>query len=74
MGRVYTIKIKRISKQVLADFPDAFSDDYEKNKELLKGILEVRSKKMLNQIAGYITKLKSSKSEIETADEAAEKE
>jgi small subunit ribosomal protein S17e len=74
MGRVYTIKIKRISKQVLEAFPDAFTEDYEKNKELLKGIIEVKSKKMLNQIAGYITRMKSSKGEVETPESSAEEQ
>ena len=61
MGRVYTTKIKRISKEVIERSPDAFSNDYEKNKSVLKGMLDVRSKKMLNQIAGYITRMKNSR-------------
>jgi small subunit ribosomal protein S17e len=72
MGRVYTSKIKRISKKILEDFPDVFSNDYEKNKELLKGMMEIKSKKMLNQIAGYITRIKSSKQEAEKAEEVIE--
>jgi len=61
MGRVYTTKIKRISKEAFEKSPDAFSGDYEKNKAILKGIIDVRSKKMLNQIAGYITRMKNSR-------------
>ncbi|MGQ9513537.1 MAG: 30S ribosomal protein S17e [Thermoproteota archaeon] len=72
MGRVYTTKIKRVSKQILEQFPDTFSNDYEKNKELLKGMVDVRSKKMLNQIAGYITRIKSFKHEAEQAEEVLE--
>jgi len=63
MGRVYTTKIKRISKEVMDNYADAFSTDYEKNKEVLKGIIDTGSKKMLNQVAGYITRIKSSKHE-----------
>jgi len=63
MGRVYTTKIKRISKEAIEKSPDAFSSDYEKNKSVLKGMLDVRSKKTLNQIAGYITRMKNSKHE-----------
>ena len=63
MGRVYTTKIKRISKEVMDNYADAFSTDYEKNKEILKGIIDTGSKKMLNQVAGYITRIKSSKHE-----------
>jgi len=70
MGRVYTSKIKRISKEVLDNFPDAFSTDYEKNKEALKGVLDTSSKKMTNQVAGYITRMKASKEAPEvTAEE-----
>jgi small subunit ribosomal protein S17e len=63
MGRVYTTKIKRISKEILAVSPDAFSADFAKNKEVLRGILDVRSKKILNQVAGYITRMKGSRQE-----------
>jgi len=63
MGRVYTTKIKRISKEVIEKSPDIFSSDYEMNKKVLRDILDVRSKKMLNQIAGYITRMKNSKHE-----------
>jgi small subunit ribosomal protein S17e len=69
MGRVYTSKIKRISKEVLDNFPDAFSTDYEKNKEVLKGVLDTSSKKMTNQVAGYITRMKASKEAPEVAAE-----
>jgi len=33
------------------------------NKKVLRDILDVRSKKMLNQIAGYITRMKNSRHE-----------
>jgi len=75
MGRVYTTKIKRISKEAFEKSPDAFSGDYEMNKKVLRDILDVKSKKMLNQIAGYITRMKNSRREepeVATTEEQAD--
>ena len=35
--------------------PDKFSTDFENNKELMKDFVDVNSKKIRNNIAGYIT-------------------
>ena len=46
----------------MAKHLDVFTDDFAKNKEILKGLitkgfLEIHSQKLGNIIAGYITKL-----------------
>lgn len=57
MGKVRTTPIKRISRELLEKYPDLFTKDFQKNKEVLKSILRTQSKKIRNQIAGYITHL-----------------
>jgi len=38
-------------------YPQLFNEDFQHNKEILKSILITPSKKLRNQIAGYITHL-----------------
>ncbi|RLG81604.1 MAG: 30S ribosomal protein S17e [Thermoprotei archaeon] len=57
MGKVRIALVKRTAKKVLELFPDEVSDDFEANKELVKKYVYIRSKKLRNQIAGYITHL-----------------
>lgn len=58
MGKVRPALVKRISRDLLQKYPDLFTGDFQKNKEILKTLLDVKSKKLRNQIAGYITRLK----------------
>ena len=44
-------------------FPDKFAQDYDENKKILNEVAEIHSKKLRNQIAGYITCLISRTSE-----------
>jgi small subunit ribosomal protein S17e len=48
-------RIKRISNELLAKFPDKFSTDFDENKEVIRKIAVVRSKLLRNKVAGYIT-------------------
>ncbi len=57
MGKVRPTPIKRISRELLEKYPDLFTKDFQKNKEILKTLLRAQSKKLRNQIAGYITHL-----------------
>ncbi|MDT7888848.1 MAG: 30S ribosomal protein S17e [Desulfurococcales archaeon] len=57
MGKVRPTPIKRISRELLEKYPDIFTKDFQKNKEVLKAMLRTQSKKVRNQIAGYITHL-----------------
>ena len=58
MGKVRPTLVKRISRDLLQKYPDLFTGDFQKNKEILKTLLDVKSKKLRNQIAVYITHLK----------------
>ena len=62
MGKIKTGLIKRTSQRLLKEDLE-FSEDFEKNKKLLGR--EMPSKKVRNQIAGYISRLKRFQKEKE---------
>jgi len=57
MGKVKTTQIKRTSNKILRNNPEKFTKNFEENKKLLPEVAEIRSKKLRNVIAGYITRL-----------------
>jgi small subunit ribosomal protein S17e len=68
MGKVRVSIVKRLAKEMLSKYPDRFSEDFEVNKEALSTLAVFPSKKIRNQVAGYITRLKK----IERAGEQEE--
>ncbi|MDP2924888.1 MAG: 30S ribosomal protein S17e [Nanoarchaeota archaeon] len=64
MGRIKSKLVKRTSLSLLKE-ENSFTDKFEPNKELLKGLTD--SKKVRNQIAGYITRKKKSEQNHKTA-------
>ncbi len=56
MGRIKTISIKMLGNQLIREHSNKFTDDFEKNKEILAEIKDIKSKKIKNVLAGYITK------------------
>ena len=57
MGKVRTTIVKRTARKILELYPDRVSLDFEENKKLVSDVVEVSSKKLRNQIAGYLTHL-----------------
>lgn len=57
MGKVRTGMTKRTARKLLVLYPDLFTTDFQHNKELVLKLCSVQSKKLRNQIAGYITHL-----------------
>ena len=55
MGKIKTRLIKRTSEKLMKEDLE-FSEDFEKNKKMLGR--EMPSKKVRNQIAGYIARIK----------------
>jgi small subunit ribosomal protein S17e len=53
---VRTEQIKRTAKELIKRFPDKFSNDFENNKHLVNSLVQGGTPKVLNQIAGYITR------------------
>ena len=56
MGRIKTMLIKRTVNTLLKTDPKKFTTSFDKNKKATTDLLEIRSKKLRNVIAGYITK------------------
>ncbi|TFG14535.1 MAG: 30S ribosomal protein S17e [Promethearchaeota archaeon] len=57
MGKVRTVLIKNVSKELISKYPDVFTTEFETNKELLDKYLEIDSKHLRNRISGYIVNL-----------------
>jgi len=63
MGRIKTLQIKRVTARIMESHRDKFTEDFEKNREILNGLIITQSKKLKNIIAGYITRLKKKSSD-----------
>ncbi|MEN2999274.1 MAG: 30S ribosomal protein S17e [Acidilobaceae archaeon] len=55
MGRVRSSLVKRTARKLLESYPDIFTGSFEHNKAVVGQLLELKSKKLRNQVAGYIT-------------------
>lgn len=57
MGSVRPSYIKNAAKNLIALYPDTFTDDFETNKRLVEQLTDVKAKKVRNRIAGYLVRL-----------------
>ncbi|MBY9002257.1 MAG: 30S ribosomal protein S17e [Candidatus Heimdallarchaeota archaeon] len=57
MGNIRTSQIKRLSKQIVRDFHDQLNTDFQNNKHVVEEVCSIMSKKMRNQIGGYVTRI-----------------
>ncbi len=71
MGNIRSKQIKRIAKQIVVNFQDQLSLDFEQNKMVVQTVTNVQSKKMRNFIAGYVTRImkKIAESKVQTIEE-----
>jgi small subunit ribosomal protein S17e len=67
-------RIKRISTELLANYPNRFGVDFDENKKNIKEIAIVRSKVLRNKVAGYITSYLRKKAAIAKAHLHSEEE
>ena len=58
MGRIKTQQIKRVTRQLMGEHGSEFKKDFSENKKIVEQFVEVKSKKLRNVIAGYVTRLK----------------
>ncbi len=56
MGRIKITAVKNLANELIDQFGDRFSTDFEKNKTAVNEVKEVKSKKTRNVLAGYITR------------------
>lgn len=57
MGRIKTTLTKRTTHELMRLHGSEFTDDFEKNKEIVNKLISTPSKKLRNVIAGYTTRL-----------------
>lgn len=57
MGRIKTLLAKRIAEKLVKEHAQEFTQEFDKNKELVEKYTTVSSQKMRNVIAGYIARL-----------------
>jgi len=57
IGRIKTVLVKRVTKQLVAEHAEEFTEDFYKNKEILKKYTVIASPKLRNVIAGYVSRL-----------------
>jgi ribosomal protein S17E len=57
MGRIKAQPIKNMSKKIFALHSAIISEDFAKNKEVVRGLVNIPSKKILNSVSGYVTRL-----------------
>ncbi len=58
MGRVKSTAIKGLGMKLLRMYPDKFTADFEHNKNAIKELGMIGSKRIRNKVAGYIVRLK----------------
>lgn len=51
--------VKKTGNLLLERYPEAFTDDFEQNKESVSELTTVESKGVRNRIAGYVTHKKA---------------
>ena len=57
MGRIKTQQIKRVSLELMKEHAGEFKKDFNDNKKLVSEFAIIKSKKLRNVIAGYVTRL-----------------
>ncbi len=57
MGRIKTQLIKRKTYELLKQYGERFSDNFDENKKKVDELIPKASKKLRNIIAGYMTRL-----------------
>jgi small subunit ribosomal protein S17e len=61
MGKKRAISVRRIAEKLMEQYPDMFADNFEENKGLVSKVLDLPTKTIRNEVAGYIQRLKKRK-------------
>jgi len=62
MGRIKQTYLKRVAKNLMAEYPDEFNTDFDNNKKKVGEFSTVKSKSIRNKIAGYLSRVMKQKS------------
>ncbi len=74
MGKVKTEQVKRLGKELIARFPEKFSNNFDENKHAVAELTSGSTTRIRNQIAGYITSQCAPEEETEASSEELEEE
>jgi small subunit ribosomal protein S17e len=58
MGRIKTKQIKRMTNELIDNYPEEITTTFDENKKVVGSHLDSQSKKLRNMIAGYATRRK----------------
>ncbi len=58
MGSIRQTYIKRVAIELVKKFPDEFTNDYEHNKQKVQELTNVKTSRLRNRIAGYVTRFR----------------
>ena len=61
MGRIKTILVKRTAIEIFTKNTGVVQTDFESNKKIADNYADIPSKKLRNNVAGYLTRLKRQK-------------
>ncbi len=56
--------VKKTATMLMERYPEAFSTEFEHNKELVGKLTNIESKGVRNRIAGYVTRKQASPAEV----------
>jgi small subunit ribosomal protein S17e len=71
-GKVRTGSVKRIALELMERFPEKLTTDFENNKKLVGSLTNISSKKLRNEVGGYITQLQNQKKQNKLTTEQKE--
>jgi small subunit ribosomal protein S17e len=57
---VNATEIMNLGRQLLDQYPEAFTEDFETNKRKVEQLTDIRTHHTVNRIAGHITRQKES--------------
>ena len=64
MGKKRAVSVRRLAERLIKNYPDRFTDGFEENKRLISEVVNIPSRTMRNQVAGYIHRLNRRKSRM----------
>ena len=56
MGNIRPTYIKRVAIELVKQYPERFTDDFQHNKKAVSELTDVSTIMMRNRIAGYVTR------------------
>lgn len=71
MGRIKTQLVKRLSRQLLREYPTELAKTFDENKPIVASLLTQSSKKIRNVVAGYVTRLVKERDERQAKEQQA---